>query len=100
MSLNLDETVALLTDQNASIYLRAIRLFEFQACLYYPRAFSSARNIRPQVNARLFAAFGLLGHIQRDLALGKKAPLRELALNTDYAQIFDEVITKSGGWRR
>jgi hypothetical protein len=105
MSLDLDETARILTqlDGGASIYLRAIRLFEFQICLYCPEALSSKNDNSWQVNARLLAALKLLEHLEGEIAAkGKKETisLSERAANPHYAQIFDGVIMKSGGWRR
>src|ERR1035437_1940388 len=105
MSLDLDETAQILTqsDGGVSIYLRAIRLFEFQICLFCPKAFSSKNDTFWQANARLLAALTLLEHLKGEIAAnGKKdtISLSELAANPDYAQIFDDVIMKFGGWRR
>lgn len=105
MSLDLDETARILTqsDNGESIYLRAIRLFEFQICLYCPEILSSRKNTYWQVRARLFAALKLLEHLERQIAeKGEKegVTLSELAANSDFAEIFDRIIMKSGGLRR
>jgi hypothetical protein len=105
MSLDLDETAQILTqsDGGVSIYLRAIRLFEFQICLYCPKAFSSKNDTFWQANARLLASLTLLEHLKGEIAANDKKEalsLSELAANPDYAKIFDDVIMKSGGWRR
>jgi hypothetical protein len=55
MSLDLDETASMLTDDFESIYLRAIRLFEFQICLFFPKALSSEKLHDWHANARLLA---------------------------------------------
>ena len=60
MSLDLDETASFLTGDVESIYLRAIRLFEFQICLYCPKALSSKNDTFWQANARLLASLTLL----------------------------------------
>jgi hypothetical protein len=103
MSLDLDETARILTDGGVSVYLRAIRLFEFQICLYCPKAFSSKNDTFWQANARLLASLTLLEHLKGEIAANDKKEalsLSELAANPDYAKIFDDVIMKSGGWRR
>ena len=103
MSLDLDETAQILTDGGVSVYLRAIRLFEFQICLYCPKAFSSKNDTFWQANARLLASLTLLEHLKGEIAANDKKEalsLSELAANPDYAKIFDDVIMKSGGWRR
>ena len=103
MALDLDETALSLAKPAArqSIYLRAVRLFEFQVSLFYPDAFSAKTETEPQVNARLFAALKLLEYIEAEtVAKGGALTLKALAANPHYAQIFDHVILKSGGWRR
>jgi hypothetical protein len=64
MSLDLDETASILTDDVESIYLRAIRLFEFQICLFFPEALSSEKINYWHANARLLAALRFLEHIE------------------------------------
>src|SRR5438046_295329 len=102
MALDLDDTVRFLIQPSArdSNYLRAIRLFEFQVCLFYPKAFSAKDDTKPQVNARLFAALSLLEHIEAETAAkGSALSLKALAANPQYAQVFDHILLKSG-WRR
>lgn len=103
MSLDLHDTARILTqrDAGASIYIRAIRLFEFQTWLLYPRSTRSNKSI--QKDARVLAAIKLLEHLEHKIraATGEQfLSLKTLAANPDYAEIFDTVITKSGGWRQ
>ena len=104
IGLDLDETARILTqsDGGPSIYLRAILLFEFQICFYWPKALSSEKSAS-RINARLFAALKLLEHLEQKIAANSKnevISLKKLAANSDYAQIFDEIILRSGGSRR
>jgi hypothetical protein len=88
MSLDLDETASILTDDVESIYLRAIRLFEFQICLFFPEALSSEKINYWHANARLLAALRFLEHIEITAKDNKEAvSLRKLAANSDYAEI-------------
>ena len=100
MSLDLDETASILTDDVESIYLRAIRLFEFQICLFFPRALSTEKIDNRQANARLLAALKFLEDFEIAAKDNKKAvSLKKLAANSDYAEIFDKIILKTGGSR-
>jgi len=100
MSLDLDETASMLTDEFESIYLRAIRLFEFQICLFFPKALSSERLHDWHANARLLAALRLLEYLEIKAKDNKETvSLKKLAANPHYAEIFDKIILKTGGSR-
>ena len=100
MSLDLDETASILTDDVESIYLRAIRLFEFQICLFFPKALSTEKIDNWHANARLLAALKFLEDFEIAAKDNKEAvSLRKLAANSDYAEIFDKIILKTGGSR-
>jgi hypothetical protein len=100
MSLDLDETASFLTDDVESIYLRAIRLFEFQICLFFPKALSTEKIDNWHANARLLAALKFLEGFEIAAKDNKEAvSLRKLAANSDYAEIFDKIILKTGGSR-
>lgn len=63
--IDLDETARILTRQNGkSLYLRAIRLFEFQTCLFYPETLSAKKDTVVQEDARLLAACKFLGYLE------------------------------------
>jgi hypothetical protein len=101
MGLDLDETAGLLTksDVTTSIYIRAVRLFEFQTWLYCPKP----PNETIQKYARLLAAIKLLEYLERDIRAktGEKfLSLMTLAGHPSYAEVFDVVIAKSGGLRK
>ena len=97
MGINLDKTVRILTkvDGAESIYLRAIRLFEFQCCLFYPAALSATKEVAFQRYARLLAAIRLLDHLSNKETIS----WQDLTENHNYVEIFEKVIMRSGGWR-
>jgi hypothetical protein len=103
MGIDLDETATILIHESAeSRYVRAIRLFEFQTCLFYPQTFSVQKDVPIQRDARLLAALKLLEYLEaRKLAATERnaISLRDLSKNRDYVEIFDKVILRSGGWR-
>jgi hypothetical protein len=69
MGIDLDETARILVCQNGeSSYLRAIRLFEFQICVFYPKALSTTKNTNMQRYARLLAAFKFLELLEASLS--------------------------------
>jgi hypothetical protein len=105
MGLDLDETTRILTepDVKMSIYIKAIRLFEFQICLFCPRALYSKKETTKQKDARLFAAIKLLEHREATIRTNTGTQwlsLKALAADLDYSEIFDAVIMKCGGWAR
>jgi len=103
MGIDLDETARILTRQNCeSSYLRAIRLFEFQSCLFYPEALLARENTAFQRDARLLAALKLLESLEtRILAASEKGAIswQDLTNDLDYVEIFEKIILPSGGWR-
>jgi hypothetical protein len=104
MGLDLNETARILTRQNAgeSLCMRAIRLFEFQTCLFYPESLSADEETDIQKGARLLAAMKLLELMEKRIRSTKNTTdisLRDIAEDPDSAEIFDKVIMRSGGWR-
>jgi hypothetical protein len=104
MGFDLEETARILTHRNGgeSDYMRAIRLFEFQSCLFHPKAFSATNDTKFQRHARLLAALQLLEHLEtRIAATSNKAAIswRDLTEDPNYAEIFEKVIMPSGGMR-
>ena len=104
MGLDLDETVRILTHRNGgeSVCMRAIRLFEFQSCLFYPESLSATGETGYLDDARLLAASKLLEYLEtRIRATRQKEELswQDLSADPDYVEIFEKVIMRSGGWR-
>jgi hypothetical protein len=101
--IDLDETATILTSQNGeSLYLRAIRLFEFQTCLFYPETFAAEKDTAIQKNARLLAVLKLLGYLEARILKATEQDtlsLCDLSKDGDYVEIFDKVFLRSGGWR-
>jgi hypothetical protein len=96
--------------KTTSRFLRAIRLFELQIALFYPRSFgrllgSESDATEPtgrQRMARLFAAIRILEKIEADLTKHKNVSvisIRDLAADEDFKTIFDHAVAPSG-WRR
>ena len=103
VAIDLNETARALIQQNSeSSYIHAIRLFEFQICLFHPTTLVSTKDTRSQRSARLLAALKLLeNHEAKILAAGENRTIswRALSNDPDCAEIFDKVILRSGGWR-
>jgi hypothetical protein len=94
---DVDDCVKLLLDarEEAFLYERCIRLFQFQTWIWYP----SERRIAPRAAGRLAAA-AILREIEEDrfgnnITLGK---LQILSQSDEYRQIFDAFIAPGGGW--
>ncbi len=111
MDLNRIVEVLLGTGDSASLYLRAIRLFEFQIAVFHPGSFGRLVARGNEANApsnqlktaRIFAAIKFLEKIETELRQKKNIgaiSLRELAQNEDYRSVFDDVIASNGGWLR
>jgi hypothetical protein len=102
MGIDLDETArTLIRGTGESRYLRAIRLFEFQICLFHAGALVSTKDTAGQKAARLLAALKLLEYLQtRILAGGERSSVswHDVSKDPDCAEIFDKIIFPSGGW--
>jgi hypothetical protein len=110
--MSLDQIVkAIVDDADASPYLRAIRLYELQVAIFYPRSFraliaatNDARGANKRLRtARIYAGIKFLEHIEAELRgtlpTGNLS-IRDLAQNRGYQEIFDSVIAANGGWSR
>ena len=111
--MSLNHVVEFLTKNCKSTcrFHRAIRLFEFQVSLFYPKAFEGLVASKIDVpaptkilkTARIFAAIKILEKIEADMKKEKNSSrisIQELAANENYRNIFDGVIGINGGWRR
>ena len=102
MGIDPDETARNLTRPNSeSLYLRAIRLFEFQTCLFYAEGLSATKDTSIQKYARLLATFRIFEHLtKRHLAASDKGRVswQDLTKAPDYVEIFDKIFLPSGGW--
>jgi hypothetical protein len=77
-------------DTTQSVYLKAIKLFEFQVSIFVPNS------VAMQTDARVLVAIRILEHIQKSFPDVTK--LTELLKLPGYAEIAD-VVFQSGGWR-
>ena len=110
--MSLDNIVAaIIDDANTSLYRRAIRLYELQIAIFYPRSFrtliSAANDARGADRrlrtARIYAGIKCLEHIEDELCAKNAVDsisIRDLAQNRDYQEIFDSIIAANGGWSR
>jgi len=109
--MSLDQIASLISDEGASLYLRAIRLYEFQVAIFYPLSFralcaagTEARAANQRLRtARIYAGIRFLEQIEKELrqACGSDTiPISLLAQDQRYQTIFDNVIAPNGGWMR
>jgi hypothetical protein len=93
--MNLQETAEILcqSDASHSLYVRAIKLFEFQVAIFA----SGGEALQP--DAGVFAAIKILEHIEKLSGLKDNASLTERLKLPGYSEIAD-VIFQAGGWRR
>jgi hypothetical protein len=77
-----------------SVYLKAIKLFEFQVSIFAPNSEML------QTDARILVAIRILEHIQKSYPhVSDGATLTELLSLPGYGEIAD-IIFQSGGWRK
>jgi hypothetical protein len=99
----------IIKDGADDLFLRAIRLYEFQVAIFFPLSFkrltANNNDHRDQTRlirkARIRAAVRVIEDIEaRDDIETRLRPnrLRQLVKNMDYRRLYDEVIAISGGW--
>jgi hypothetical protein len=98
--MDLDRLVSSLITSNAhqNIYLRAIRLFEFQTAIFRPYSFAKLMiqdgvPVKGFKTARVLAAVKILEALGAELKRkNNNSPvlIRELAANDDYASVYDD----------
>jgi hypothetical protein len=82
------------TAATQSVYVRAIKLFEFQVSIFAPNSHAL------QLDARVLVAIRILEHIQKSSpSVNDDAALTELLALPEYAEIAS-IVFQSGGWRR
>jgi len=81
------------TTTTQSVFLKAIRLFEFQVSIFAPSSQTLQRD------ARVLAAIRVLEHIQKSSNVSDEATLTELLRIPEYDDIVN-IVFQSGGWRR
>jgi hypothetical protein len=82
------------TTTTQSVFLKAIRLFEFQVSIFAPNS------QKLQLDARVLVAIRILEHIQKSFPnVSDEATLTELLRLPEYGDIVN-IVFQSGGWRR
>jgi hypothetical protein len=110
--MSLDSVATYLINTSNPLHLRAVRLFEFQVSIFYPKSFASmlkstadgarARTRRLR-SARIFAAIKFLEDLESQLHKDRATvniPLQQLAKNRNYCKLYNEIIAPNGGWMR
>lgn len=110
--MGLDPIIAsLINARDASPYMRAINLFEFQVAITNSKSFEKmiavgqlgSAKITILQTARIFAAIRFLEKIELQLRGARQdraLSIRECIEDQNYEVIFDNVIIRNGGWRR
>ena len=101
MGINLDETAIMLTGQSGvSPYLRAIRLFEFQTCLFWPNSLLAIKDTTIQKSARYLATLKLLEYLQQKICSANERGeicWNDVSKDRDYVEIFEKLILHAEG---
>jgi hypothetical protein len=112
IQMSLDGAVtAIVNDENVSVYLRAIRLYELQVAIFYPLSFRALCAAETEARAadrwlrtaRIYAGIRFLEQIESELRQARGSDtisISLLAQEPRFQTIFDNVIAPNGGWMR